>query len=118
MLIVLGSYRVAPKLVADRNDWCNHCDRPVLAQQWRSFYLGHVYWIPFLPLGFYKTWAARSVARTPELACRLQRAVCVTGLLVLSLMFAVSLSGPYSGEAAPAVCVSRLVLGTLVLNQA
>ena len=111
MLIVLGSYRVAPKLVADRNDWCNHCDRPVLAQQWRSFYLGHVYWIPFLPLGFYKTWRCKVCGRDPRTRLQAATGCIVTGLLVLSLMFAVSLSGPYSGEAAPAVCVSRLVLG-------
>ena len=30
MLIVYGTYRLAPRLVAYRNDWCNHCDKPVL----------------------------------------------------------------------------------------
>ena len=75
MFIVFGTYRVAPKLVAYRNDWCNHCDKPVLAQQWRSFYLGHWFWIPVVPLGFYKTWRCKVCTKNPEIAFALRRAV-------------------------------------------
>jgi hypothetical protein len=113
MLIAFGTYRVAPKLVAYRNDWCNHCDKPVLAQQWRSFYVGHLYWIPFLPLGFYKTWRCKVCGKNPRARLRTATGCIVAGLLVFALMFVILLSGPYSGEAAPAAWVMRLMFGAL-----
>jgi hypothetical protein len=113
MLIIFGTYRVAPKLVAYRNDWCNHCDKPALAQQWRSFYVGHLYWIPFLPLGFYKTWRCKLCGKGPRARLRTATGCIVAGLLVFGLMFLLTLTGPYDGEAAPAAWVSRFALAAL-----
>jgi hypothetical protein len=113
MLIVFGTYRVAPKLVAYRNDWCNHCDKPVLAQQWRSFYLAHWFWIPVAPLGFYKTWRCKVCTKNPRDRLRTAMGCVVAGLLAFSLMFVIALAGPYTGTEAPVAWGMRLVFGTL-----
>jgi hypothetical protein len=98
MFIVYGSYRLAPRLVAYRNDWCNHCAKPVLAQQWRSFYIGHVFWIPFMPLGFYKTWRCKVCARNPRDRLRTSIGMIIAGLVAVTVIFVIMLAGPYTGK--------------------
>jgi hypothetical protein len=115
MLIVYGTYRFAPRLVAYRNDWCNHCDKPVLAQQWRSFYVGHLFWIPFLPLGFYKTWRCKVCTKNPRDRLRTSLGMIVAGLVVFSLIFVLMLFGPYSGKDAAMFWAMRLGFGTLAV---
>jgi hypothetical protein len=113
MFIVHGVYRFAPKLVAYRNDWCNQCDKPVLAQQWRCFYVGHLFWIPVLPLGFHKNWRCQGCTNNPRRRHRISTGVVVAGLLVFSLMFAIGLAGPYHGEGAHEFWALRVVFGGL-----
>jgi hypothetical protein len=113
MLLIHGTYRLAPKLVAYRNDWCNHCDKPVLAQQWRCFYLAHFFWIPCLPLGFYKDWRCEACTKNPRDRVRAATGIIVSGLLVFSLIFGVSLFGPNRGEEASVVWGTRFVFGSL-----
>jgi hypothetical protein len=115
MLIVFGTYRLAPKVVAYHNDWCNHCDKPVLAQQWRSFYVGHLYWIPFLPLGFHKTWRCKVCTKNPRARLRTSLGIIIAGLIAFSLIFVIMLAAPYRGEEAVPFWVMRLVFGSLAL---
>jgi hypothetical protein len=103
MLIVHGSYRFAPRLVAYRNDWCNHCDRPTLAQQWRSFYVGHLYWIPCIPLGFHKTWRCVTCGNDPRARVRTSSGIIIAGLIAFLLVFVISLFAPNSGKEAAMV---------------
>jgi hypothetical protein len=111
MLIVHGTYRLAPRLVAYRNDWCNHCDKPVLAQQWRSFYVGHVFWIPCLPLGFYKTWRCKVCTKNPRDRLRTSVGMIVAGLLAFALIFVIMLFAPYSGKEAAMFWGMRIAFG-------
>jgi hypothetical protein len=115
MFIVTGTYRFAPKLVAYRNDWCNHCNFAVLSQQWRSFYVGHVYWIPFLPLGFYKTWRCKICGNDPRERTRTAVGIIVAGLLTFSLGFLITFAVPHSGDEAILVWGLRLLFGSLAL---
>jgi hypothetical protein len=95
MFIIYGTYRLAPRLVAYRNDWCNHCDRRVLAHQWRSFYLGHLFWIPFLPLGFHKVWRCKVCAKNPRERVRTSIGRIVAGLLAFSVVVVLMVFAPY-----------------------
>jgi hypothetical protein len=115
MLVIHGSYRLARKQVAYRNDWCNHCNKPVLAQQWRSFYVGHLYWIPVLPLGFHKTWLCPMCDNNPRERVRTSSAIIVAGLVVFLLVFIIALFGPNVGEEAPIVWGMRFGSAGLAL---
>ena len=115
MLIIHGTHRIAPRMIAYRNDWCNHCEQPVLARQWRHFYLGHIYWIPLLPLGFYKTWRCAVCAKDPRERVRTSQGIIIAGLAVFSLAFVVFLFGPNTGEEAPMIWGMRLLFGGLAV---
>jgi hypothetical protein len=115
MLIVYGTYRLAPRLVGYRNDWCNHCDKPVLAQQWRSFYLGHLFWIPVLPLGFHKVWRCKVCTNNPRARLRTSLGIIVAGLIAFSAIFVMTLFGPNSGKEAAMVWGMRLGSGGLAV---
>jgi hypothetical protein len=115
MFIIFGTYRLAPRVVAYRNDWCNHCDKPVLAQQWRSFYVGHLFWIPFLPLGFHKTWRCKACAKNPRDRLRTSLGIIIAGLIAFTLMSVISLFAPYRGEGAATFWVMRVVFGSLAI---
>jgi hypothetical protein len=115
MLIVYGTYRRAPRLVAYRNDWCNHCDEPVLAQQWRSFYLGHLFWIPILPLFFHKAWRCKACGNNPRHCLRTSLGLIVAGLILCSLVFVIMLFGPNTGEGAGMIWVMRFAFGGLAV---
>jgi hypothetical protein len=54
--IVTGAYFWGKRRVAFRNDYCTVCERLTLAEGIRSFVMGHIYWIPLLPLGFHRRW--------------------------------------------------------------
>ncbi len=113
MLIIHGHYRLAPKLVAYRNDWCTHCDKPVLAQQWRSFYLGHVYWIPLIPLGFRKKRQCTQCGGNPRERVRASLTVIIAGLLTFLLAFVITILVPHNDDEATIVWTLRGVFGCL-----
>ncbi len=113
MIVVHGVYRLASKQVGYRSDWCNHCKSRVIAWQWRSFYLGHLYWIPILPLGFYKVWLCPFCGKNPRERVRTSLAIIVAGLLLFVLMFVALLFAPNEGKEAPTFWVMRFLFGGL-----
>ena len=113
MLLIHGHYRLAPKLIAYRNDWCNHCGEPVLAQQWRSFYLGHLYWIPLIPLGFRKNWQCTQCARDPRERVRTSLAIILAGLLTFTLACVLTFLVPHSDGEATIVWTLRGIFGSV-----
>jgi len=58
------SYR--RQLVAYRNDFCISCNAPRLAHQVRSFKIYHLYYIPIVPLGFWREWECSECGRDPH----------------------------------------------------
>jgi fatty acid desaturase len=56
MIYIYGFYRFAQKQIGYRNDFCLTCKTECLAQQWRSFNCGHLFFIPILPFGVFKRW--------------------------------------------------------------
>ncbi len=88
MLVVFGVHRFKPKRVAYRNDFCLNCDQPRLAQRIRSFFVGHLYWIPLLPLGFWKEWRCVTCGVDPARRTRTGQTGLVVLLAVLTALVA------------------------------
>lgn len=56
VFIIHGVYHFWPKRVAFRNDYCLTCQVPTRSIAIRTFDVGHIFWIPILPVGFWKHW--------------------------------------------------------------
>ncbi len=66
MLIVKGAYHFWPKRVAFRNDYCLSCKAPRRSVAVRTFDVGHIFWIPLLPVGFWRHWTCSACGRKPH----------------------------------------------------
>jgi hypothetical protein len=86
MLVVYGVYRLRPKRVAFRNDFCRTCQAPRRAFQQRTFDVFYVYWIPILPLGFWKRWFCTVCGKQPHVNTGTRRPFKWIGLAILLLM--------------------------------
>jgi hypothetical protein len=73
MLIIYGVYHFWPKRVGFRNDYCLGCDKARRSFAVRTFDVGHIFWIPFLPFGFWKHWKCSECARDPHVHVRTRR---------------------------------------------
>lgn len=89
MLIVYGVYRWQPKRVAFRNDYCLSCGQPRRAVQVRTFNAGHIFWIPILPVGFWKRWVCTACGRDPHVSTKTRRGFKWAGVFVLLIFSAV-----------------------------
>jgi hypothetical protein len=66
MRMIRGTYHFFPKRVAFRNDYCLSCQAPRRAIATRTLDVGHIYWIPILPIGFWKHWACSACRCDPH----------------------------------------------------
>jgi len=92
VLIVYGVYRWQPKRVAFRNDYCFTCGAPRRAVLLRTFNVGHIFWIPILPVGLWKRWLCTICGHEPHVSIKTRRGFKWAGLFVL-LIFSVALWG-------------------------
>lgn len=58
------SYR--SRIIAYRNDYCVTCNAQRRAHQIRSFKAYQVYYIPIIPLGFWREWQCAECSRDPH----------------------------------------------------
>ena len=65
------SYR--PRTVAYRNDYCVSCNSPRRAHQVRSFKAYQLYYVPIVPLGFWREWQCTECGRHPHVYSRALR---------------------------------------------
>jgi hypothetical protein len=70
MQIVRGAYHYRGKPVGFRNDYCVSCRAPRRSIAIRSFDVGHVFWIPILPVGFWRHWVCSVCGRKPHSKAR------------------------------------------------
>ena len=73
MLIVRGAFHFRPKRVAFRDDYCLSCQAPRRAVAVRTFDVGHIFWIPILPVGFWRHWACSVCGRDPHARSKARR---------------------------------------------
>jgi len=83
MFIVTGAYHFWPKRVAFRNDYCLTCQAPRRSIAVRTFDVGHIFWIPILPVGFWKHWRCSKCGRDPHVSTKTRRSLKWAGLACL-----------------------------------
>ena len=93
MLIFYGSYKVLPKVTRYRSDWCNVCNREVVSYQFKHLYIGHLFWIPLLPLGRYKIWRCAECKLDPRTRVKTSVGFYVGGVIALLLLLALFVFG-------------------------
>jgi hypothetical protein len=86
MVIIHGVYRWWPKRVAFRNDYCLSCEAPRRAIATRTFDVGHIFWIPLVPVGFWKHWSCAQCQRNPHAPTKTRRTFKWIGLVCLILL--------------------------------
>lgn len=96
--VVYGIYRWKPKRLAFRNDYCLNCNSPCRAVQLRTFNAAHIYWIPLLPLGFWKSWVCVTCGRDPHVSVKTRRGFKWVGLFLLVLFSALFWVMPMDSE--------------------
>jgi len=73
MLVIRGAYHFRPKRVAFRDDYCLSCGAPCRSIAFRTFDVGHVYWIPILPVGYWRHWVCSTCGRKPHKNPKMRR---------------------------------------------
>lgn len=90
MFLIHGVYRWWPKRVGFRNDYCLSCEGPRRSIATRTFDVGHVFFVPLIPVGFWKHWACSACRRDPHRNPKARPFLKWVGfacLIILSLMF-------------------------------
>ena len=101
LFIVYGVYHWKTKRVAFRNDYCLVCGEARRAVQVRTFDVGHIFWIPILPAGFWKRWVCTVCGRDPHVTTKTRRGFKWAGLFILVLFAAASWIVPDDPDAVP-----------------
>jgi hypothetical protein len=66
LFILHGIYYFDRKTVAYRNDFCLSCAGPRRADRIRSFVVLHIFFVPLVPLGFWRMWRCSRCGRSPH----------------------------------------------------
>jgi hypothetical protein len=109
MLLIHGVYHFWPKKVAFRNDYCLSCEAPRRSIAIRSFDVGHVYWVPLVPVGFWKHWACTVCRRDPHANPKTRRWLKWIGLVCLLLLSATFWSVPTNADLGVLPWIMRLL---------
>jgi hypothetical protein len=96
------------KRVAFRNDYCLGCGEARRAVQVRTFDVGHIFWIPILPTGFWKRWVCTVCGRDPHVTTKTRRGFKWAGLAIL-VIFSVAFWFPPEPDAVTVYRVLRIV---------
>ena len=86
MLIVHGVYHWRRQVVAFRNDFCLNCELPRVAFRHRTFDVLHVFWLPVIPLGFWRRWHCQACGRNPHVTTRTRKGFKWAGVVVLAVV--------------------------------
>lgn len=75
-IMVFGTYEWSRKRVGFRPDVCLACGEEAIAFEYRSFDVGHFWYLPVLPLGFRRHWYCAQCGKDPR-ADRMGRGMLV-----------------------------------------
>ena len=98
MFLIHGAYHFWPKRVAFRNDYCLTCGQASRAAAIRTFDVGHIFWIPILPVGFWKHWRCTFCGKDPHASPSTRRSFKWAGLACLVILSAGSWAAPVEGD--------------------
>ncbi|MGA8765144.1 MAG: hypothetical protein WB562_19920, partial [Candidatus Sulfotelmatobacter sp.] len=74
----------------------------------RTFDVGHIFWIPILPVGYWKHWQCTTCGREPHTSPRTRRSFKWTGLFILILVSVLFWVAPATQEDAPVTWAIRI----------
>ena len=86
MIILHGVYHFRPRRVGFRNDYCLSCQAERRSVLIRTFDAGHLFYLPLLPLGFWKRWWCTVCGREPHVRPGTRRSFKWAGLVALMVM--------------------------------
>lgn len=86
MLLHWGLYHFDRRNVGYRNDYCRRCAAPRLAIRRRSFDVLHVWWLPLIPLGYWKRWRCEVCDSNPHERTTTRPALRWVGTLIVLLL--------------------------------
>jgi hypothetical protein len=90
MFTFRGAYHLWPKRVGFRNDYCLRCRDQRRSVAVRTFDIGHILWIPLIPVGFWRHWRCCECGYEPHTSPKMRRRLLWRGfyiLIVLSIVF-------------------------------
>jgi ribosomal protein S27AE len=88
VLVIHGTYHWGRQILAFRNDYCLSCGGPRLAFLHRTFDVFHLFFVPFLPLGFWKRWKCGTCGGNPHARVTTAKPLKWIGIALL-ILFAV-----------------------------
>jgi hypothetical protein len=108
MFIIHGAYHFWPKRIAFRDDYCLRCRVPRRAIAVRTFDVGHIFWIPILPVGYWRHWQCTACGRNPHVNPSTRRPFLWTGLLGLIVISAIFWAVPADSDFGAGGCAFRI----------
>ncbi len=100
------------RIVAYRNDFCLSCEGPSRAHQIRSLKAYHVFFIPVLPLGFWREWQCSECGRDPHAYPGGLRRVAWIAVVFLGACAIVGIRESFENQDFTTVWLMRLALLT------
>lgn len=98
LIYIYGIYHWARKRVGYRNDYCLSCQSQNIAEQWLSFDCLHFFFIPILPLGFWRRWRCTVCGNNPHQRVKAGREIKIAGLFCCLFFGIVPWIGAPMGE--------------------
>ncbi len=86
MIVLHGLYSFRRRIVAFRNDVCLRCGVARVAYCHRTFDVYHFFFIPVLPLGFWKRWYCGRCGRNPHSAGRTRLPFKIAAAVLLGVL--------------------------------
>ncbi len=108
MVVIYGVHHFRPRRIAFRNDYCLRCGKACRSAQIRTFDVCHIFWIPILPIGFWKRWACTICGRKPHVSPQTRRSFKWACLIVLAVLWAASWIGPVTPDLVAGIWLFRI----------
>ena len=86
MLIIHGTYHLRARRLAFRNDFCIRCNSQRTSICVRTLDVLHVFWVPVLPIGFFRRWYCATCGHRPELPRTARRSIKVLTAIVVAAL--------------------------------
>ncbi len=101
-------YRLGKKRIAYRNDFCLTCQAERIAEQYRTFDVIHVLFVPVLPLEFETHWHCVVCGENPHERTRTSKIMKIAAAALLALFLAALWSFPATGADAAGLWTLRI----------
>lgn len=115
MIFFQGFYRLRPRRLAFRNDYCRSCEDETVSYKVRTFNILQINFIPVFPVGFGTRWICSRCDGPSHVRTRTSRvAMWLAALIMLALTAGVWL-GEGRSKDEPVVLVTRIVMPVATL---